>query len=433
MPEYVQETLGFLEERNEDPSETNTLKEVGSRITPSSLETIIHYHYHHKRLQNELKLSGDLLEKHFLSLLNKGNQFEEEKVVENAKDSIKGTQLHNLAYSFSLFSRAAYFNRQPNLEDIKTTFPFKDKDYHLALLKVLEISEEDFLSNDPLDNAQNFWNKWRLNGQNFFPKGKKYILPGSKIKKLWEADLISLDEISQMRESFLKEYKDFNPAHTLVMNEVPLTLNTYFGEKNFQICTSIDEIRISPFSNPPIHVIDYKTGKQFKEPEYIEELQIFLMLVATYIRFVDDVNTLNSDITDWDLMSNEEVDEIKKPLHFKNKSNLKKGNNVRSVENWQIPSLPFDKFIEFSYIDPITQREFLVNLKRVGLKSEEEIQKRLSILDSYHDFYLRYKHKGMMNKINGCTGFYTLPKFPTEEFIKKDLGLWDKNSHYYIE
>jgi hypothetical protein len=132
-------------------------------------------------------------------------------------------------------------------------------------------------------------------------------------------------------------------------------------------------------------------------------------------------------------MSNEKTDKIKKLLHFKDKNNLRKGKNVRSVENWQIPLFPFDKFIEFSYIDPITQREFLVDLKRVGLKSEEEIQKRLSILDSYHDFYLRYKHKGMKDKINGSVGFYTLPKFPTEEFIKKDLGLWDKNSHYYIE
>ncbi len=410
-------------------SDSDTPKEdTGSRITPSSLESIIHYHYQYKRLQQEEKLTPEELETQFTQLLNDYKPFKEEKVLKNAKDSIRGTHLHNLSYTLSLFQRTSSLNQLPHLEDFRTTFPFRKENYYTGLMKILEMTLNDFPSQDPLDNAQNFWNLWRLNGQNFLPNGKRYRVNAQQIKRLWEGDLVSLDTISLMKENFQEKYKELDPRESIVMNEVPITLNTYFEDNNIQICTNIDEIQINPSKSPSIHIIDYKTGKSFKNPGYEEELQIFLMTLAVYIKFVDEIPTLGVEINNWDILHKN--GDLNKALGFKNKRTLSKGKNIKSVEHWQIPTLPFEQFIRFSYVNPVTQEEIPVDLKKVGLSEEKDIQKKLRILDFYHNFYLRYKHKGMRNKINGSVGFFTLPKFPSEEFIKKDIGLWDNTTTF---
>ncbi len=427
MPEYIQAALDLEGFKTEQIQKEDT----GSRITPSSLETIIHYHYQYKRLQEREKLTGETLETRFLTMLNSNKPFKEDKELENAKDSIKGTHLHNLTYANSLFYRASVFNKVPELEDIKTIFPFKDEEYYEGLLKILNMTLDESLTQNPLDNAQDFWNIWRLNGQNFLPNGKRCRITPTQVKRIWERDLIAPGVFNLTRESFIEKQDNIDPTKTLVMNEVPLVLNTYFPETNIQICTNIDEIRITPSSDTPIHIIDYKTGREFyKEKGYEENLQVFMMALAVFTKFADEVYELDTQTSDWDLRYPKEKT-TKKPLTFKNKKVLSKRRNVKSIEHWQIPELPFRDFIKFSYINPVTQQENEIDLKQVGLGDEDSIQKKLKTLEYYHDFYLRYKQKGMRDKINGSTDFYTYPKFPSEEFLKRDIGLWDKNTQYF--
>lgn len=427
MPEYIQAALDLEGFETEETQKEDT----GSRITPSSLETIIHYNFQYKRLQEKEKLTGDALETTFLAMLNSNKPFKEDKEVKNARDTIRGTHLHNLTYVNSLFYRASVFNKLPELEDIKTAFPFRDKDYYEGLLRILAL--QDPISEDPLDNAQNFWNTWRFNGQDFLPKGRRYRISAKEIQKLWEKDLIEPGIFNLTRESFIEKQDNIDPTKTLVMNEVPLILNTYFPETNIQICTNIDEIRITPSSDTPIHIIDYKTGREFyKERGFEENLQVFLMVLAVFTKFADEIYELDIQTSDWDLRYPKEQTN-KKPLSFKNKNMLSKRKNVKSIEHWQIPNLPFKDFIKFSYVDPVTQEENEMDLKQVGLADEDGIRRNLKILEYYHDFYLQYKHKGMRDKINGSTGFYTLPDFPSKEFLQKNIGFWDNSSKYFME
>ncbi len=427
MPEYIQAALDLERFKTEETQKEDT----ASRITPSSLETIINYNFQYKRLQKKEKLQGEQLEKTFLNMLNRNKYFEEEKVLKNIADSARGTHLHNLTYVNSLFYRTSLFKEHPDIEDIETTFPFRNDEYYEGLTKILDITLTESTSQDPLDNAQIFWNIWRLNGQNFLPNGKRYRITPKQVKEIWERDLIEPGILNLTRESFTKIQDAIDPTKTLVMNEVPLILNTYFPETNIQICTNIDEIRITPNSETPIHIIDYKTGREFyKEKGPEEDLQVFLMVLAVFTKFADEIHELDIQLSDWDLRY-QAGDRIKKPLTFKNKKVLSKGRNIKSIEHWQIPNLPFDKFIKFSYISPVTQEETPVSLEDIGLADQRGIWRRLKTLEYYHDFYLRYKHKGMRKKINSSSAFFTFPKFPSKEFLKKHIGLWDKNTEYF--
>lgn len=425
MPEYTQGSFDF---DNTKPKQETIKEKYGSEISPSSLETIIHYHELYNDLKEEQGLSDNQLEKQFVSLLNQNKTFNEQEVLKNAKDSIIGTHLHHLSYYQALFYRAFKQNRLPTLDDIEMTFPFRKEEYYNSMLDILNMSLDNYCSESPFENSTNFWNTIRFNGQDFKNNGKSYRVSHKQIKKLWEADLLNRNHLEHMEANFKRKKGKYDPTKTFVMNEVPLILNTHFDNRNFQIVTSIDEIRITPSDTTPIHIIDYKTGKQFKRPSELERLQIFLMMLAVYTKFVDKIYDLGYITSDWDLRKKE----VKRhQLQFENKKILKRGKNIKSIESWQVYDFLLSDFVKFSYVEPITHREIPITLDSNKLTQEEGKMNENQLIfhycnkmDYYHRFYLKYKEKGMRAQINGSRDFYCLPKFPSKKFVEPNVGMF---------
>ena len=116
MQEYLQEV--FIPGVEQINTKTSPEKQTGSRITPSQIEKLTDFYELRKKSNSE---------ESFLKQLELEQQPQEkESLIENAKNSIYGTQLHYLQYFAELFSRSSKFNRLPIYQDFQFTFPNKD-------------------------------------------------------------------------------------------------------------------------------------------------------------------------------------------------------------------------------------------------------------------------------------------------------------------
>ncbi len=372
----------------------------GNRISPSQIENLSYLYDQYLKSPNEKDFFHNvLLEK----------PLEREKELLSAKWSIYGTQFHQLQYFTQLFERVKYLNRYPSYNDFMYTFPYRESDYYDGLLKLLDFTD---LKNSE-DVSQAYWNEWRMNGQDFTPKRRsRYMITPSTIRLMWENGVIPLSDLTQFNINKKNiDREKLNPEQTVLINEVFTITNIFFNDLNLQVGSYIDEICIpKEFPNKPIHIIDYKTGKQFKQPEYKERVQIFLMMTGVLANILDRVKTVKFNYSDWDIVHNT-ID-----LPFFSKRELL--NPLRS-------SIYFDDIIQssdiynncfkFSYIDPLTQRCIDIDTKDIGLGTPEDIHDMLMYLDRINNFYSKYKSI-LRPKISGKLSSYSLPVFPIKNF-----------------
>ncbi|MDX9738976.1 MAG: hypothetical protein RBT33_01245 [Candidatus Dojkabacteria bacterium] len=399
LPEYVpSQEVEHKERRRKEPSN-------GSRLNLSQIETLSTLHTQYKKSKSEREFFQDI-----------GEYKEREDILENAKSSIYGTQMHSLQYFTLLFHRAAYYNRVPNIDDFRYTFLQKKIEYSSSLLKVLNLSDCTFNDNI-LDSSQKYWNEWRMNGQDFTPsKHKNYTVSPSEIKEIWESGVIPLEDISLFKKSFHKAApENLNPEKTYILNETPLILNIYFHDSNLLIPTVIDEICIPrDFPNTPIKIVDYKTGSQFKQPEFKEKIQIFLMLNSVLLNLKDRVKDIKFAPDLWEIAH--EKHDLTLP-HFQGKNANKKF--IESMFSTQLASVleSYNNYVEFSYVNPVTQEKIDINLDTLGIRSKRDIEQVILYLNNISTFYLEYKDK-LKHKIDSSKTPYTLPTFPIKNFTK---------------
>lgn len=390
--------------------ERENSKLPGCRISPSQFETVSHL-YESFREEDESR---------FLRQIHKIHEIENTKALENAHWSIYGTQMHYLMYFTLLFKRSQTLNRYPTYNDFKVTFPYRDREYYFALLKISDLS--DFESDNP---SQTYWNEWRMNGQDFTPKNhSNYIISPFTIKEMWENGSIPLNDIDEFNINTSNIPKDkLDPDKTLVINEVLSITNILFNDSNLQVPTVIDEICIpKDFPKSPIQIIDYKTGKQFKQPEYKERVQIFLMMTAVLVNILDRAHSIGFNRNQWNITHNSRDF----PFFTKNK-----------LTNNLIGSVHFDQLIDcidqykesmrFSYINPLTQESIDVDMKDIYLDTQDSIKDMLMYLNSINNFYIKNKEV-IKKKLDSTKNIYTLPVFPIKNFDKgnfkqKDIQL----------
>lgn len=401
LPEYVpSQEVGYKEGKKKEPSN-------GSRLNLSQIETLSELHKQYKDSDSEKEFLQDVQE-----------YKEDENILEGAKWSIYGTQMHSLQYFTLLFHRAAYYNRVPNIDDFRSTFLQKKIEYSNSLLKVLNLSESSSNS-DILDSSQNYWNEWRMNGQDFTPsKHKNYAISPSKIRNLWESGVIPLKDISLFKKNFSKTSPEkLNPEKTYILNETPLILNIYFHDSNLLIPTLIDEICIPrDFPNTPIKIVDYKTGNQFKQPGFKEKIQIFLMLNSVLLNLKDRVKDIKFAPELWEIAH--EKHDLTFP-HFQGKNANKKF--IESIYSTQLASVleEYNNYVEFSYVNPLTQESIDIDLDTLGIRSKRDIEEIILYLNSISTFYLKYKDI-LKHKIDSSKSPYTLPTFPIKNFTKEN-------------
>ncbi len=251
------------------------------------------------------------------------------------------------------------------------------------------------------------------------PEGILTILyPSNKIRNMWENDTIPLRDL----ESFFNNTsripdKNLNPNKTLLINEVLSISNIFFNDSNLQVPTVIDEICIpEDFPKSPIQIIDYKTGKQFKKPEFKEKIQIFLMMSAVLVNVLDKAYSVKFGLNEWDIVHNT------RDFPFFTKRNLR-NNLIGNIYFYEIINCvrQLNENIKFAYVNPITQERIDINTEDVYLDSEKSIKDILMYLNSVNKFYI--KHKDIVKKALHTNKYlYTLPIFPTENFFKDTVN-----------
>jgi len=403
MQEYLQEV--FIPGVEQINTKTSPEKQTGSRITPSQIEKLTDFYELRKKSNSE---------ESFLKQLELEQQPQEkESLIENAKNSIYGTQLHYLQYFAELFSRSSKFNRLPIYQDFQFTFPNKDTLFYESMIDILTLSADYSETED--EYIQNFWNEWRMNKQDFTPKKhKRYVVEPSIIRDIWENGVIPLEDIKTFKTNFTQTDKEkLDPRNALLMNELLLITNLYLKDGNLQIPTMIDEIIIpKDFPNKPIKIIDYKTGKQFKYPEQKEQIQIFLMMTSVVASIMDKAKIINYNLSSWDATHNSK----NIPFPFFMKRGLI--HDIRPIgsiqkENFENLENVFTSLIEFSYINPLTQEEIKIDANEIGLGNKEDISNILSYLNDLTNFYSEYKHI-LKHLVSSENSPYTLPSFPSK-------------------
>jgi len=380
LPGYVPNICGSDTKKKEKTS--------GSRINPSQLEYLSTMYIRYSQEGKEPSFSD----------LDDMQQLTEEDIIENAHWSMYGTQAHSLQYFTQLFHRASRLGRLPTFEDFQSTFLQRDPNYYYALLKVQELTDMG-CSNSPLDVAQQYWITWIQNGQDFTPKKhKNYTIPPSTIQSMWEGEVMPLEDIHTFRRAF-KDSERLDPQKSAILNETFLLTNIYFPDGSIQVPTLVDEICISRDFNEPINIIDYKSGKQFKEPSLRERAQIFLIMTSVLANVLDRVPEI-----EWNDMPT-----------FKGKKGRKKLiSGIFFDELTQLPDI-YTERLRFRYINPITQEEILVTAKNLGIDTKEGIEEILMYIRSILSFYTKYKHI-LKYRMDSSRSPYTLPSFPIKNF-----------------
>ena len=414
MPDekYTQEKLIDIPQtfQIENYSTTKSKETHGNRVSPSQIETL-------STLYETFKEADELT---FLKEINTFKDVDENKALENAHWSIYGTQMHYLMYFTQLFKRAECLNRYPTLNDFKVTFPYRDREYYFALLKISDLTDKE-----SRNISQEYWNEWRMNGQDFTPKDhSNYLVSPFKVKEMWENGTIPLSDINEFNTNISNIPKEkLDPDETLVINEVLSITNILFNDSNLQVPTVIDEICIpKDFPKSPIHIIDYKTGKQFKEPQYKERVQIFLMMTAVLVNILDRANSIGFNRNQWNITHGT------RDFPFFTKKNLR-NNLIGNIYFDQLIDCRdvYNESIKFSYVNPLTQESIDVDMKDIYLDSEDSIKDVLMYLSRINNFYS--KHKDILkHRLDSTKYLYTLPVFPTKGFDKdnqkeKDIQL----------
>ncbi len=376
-------------------------KRPGCRVSPSQIETLS-YLYEEYRDADETTISNEI---------NSRKDIDEKEVLKNAHWSIYGTQMHYLTYFTQLFERAKSLNRLPTYNDFQVTFPYRDREYYFAMLKILDLTDID--TDLP---SQQFWNEWRMNGQDFVPQKKRnYLISPYTIKEMWENGTVPLDDIDKFNTNISNIPKEkLDPDETLVINEVLSITNILFNDSNLQVPTMIDEISIpKDVPKSPIHLIDYKTCKQFKQPEYKERVQIFLMMTAVLVNIIDRAHSINFNRNQWNIVHNT------RDFPFFTKKNLK-NNLIGNVYFEQLIDCieQYNQGMKFSYVNPLTQESIDIDMKDIYLDTEDSIKDMLMYLNRINNFYIKNKDV-IKNRLDSTKYLYTLPIFPLKDFDKK--------------
>ncbi len=401
----IQDTLFDLEPVQNEIEDDKT---KGNRLSPSQIEIISQIYEKYNNSNNEISFLFDIL---------KPKEINRNEILKNAKWSIYGTQIHNLTYFTQIFERARRLDRDPIPSDFRNTFIYKNNDFYTVMEELLNLT--DMKCSNP---AQAFWNEWRMNEQDFTPKKENsYLIKPEEIQRIWENNPIPLKDIEEFNTHVHKiDEKKLNPYETMVINEVTVITNIYFPNSSMQVPAVIDEICIPKnFPNEPIQIIDYKTGKQFKQPEFKEKVQIFLMMSAVYTNILDKVNSIKFMPSEWEIAHNVYEFPFLKKRRLKNNliGSVYFENLIQSIDI-------FNNYFNFSYINPITQEKININTKDIGIDATEGMNNMIWYLENLNIFYTKYKEilkKRLKNE--------NLPYFlPT--FSKRNL---DNNLQRYLQ
>ena len=398
-----QDSLFDIEPLQKESKETIT----GNRLSPSKLEKLSLIHEMYEESDDELSFLSEIIKPE--------KQPSKEEILKNAKWSIYGTQVHNLMYFAQIFERAKALDRKPKEEDIRNTFVYRDRQFYRTMRELLLLTDYD-----SLNPSQSFWNEWRMKGQDFNPEDNStYIIKPDEVQKIWEDSPVPLEDIHQLYESMKKEdERKFNPHETLLINEVTTITNIYFSDSNLQVPSVIDEIVIPKnFPQQPIHIIDYKTGKQFKEPGVVEKKQAFLMIVAVYANILSKAGSAKFGPSDWEVGHNiYEFPAFKKrSLRVLPVGSIYAEDLIKDIET-------INNCITFSYVDPLTQRHIDFTTKESGTETQEEMAETLYYLNSLNNFYSKYKEV-LGARLKSNDSLYHLPT------LSKDL-IWHSPSTY---
>ena len=398
-----QDSLFDIEPLQKESKETIT----GNRLSPSKLEKLSLIHEMYEESDDELSFLSEIIKPE--------KQPSKEEILKNAKWSIYGTQVHNLMYFAQIFERAKVLDRKPKEEDIRNTFVYRDRQFYRTMRELLLLTDYD--SSNP---SQSFWNEWRMKGQDFNPEDNStYIIKPDEVQKIWEDSPVPLEDIHQLYESMKKEdERKFNPHETLLINEVTTITNIYFSDSNLQVPSVIDEIVIPKnFPKEPIHIVDYKTGKQFKEPGVVEKKQAFLMITAVYANILSKAGSAKFGPSDWEVGHNiYEFPAFKKrSLRVLPVGSIYAEDLIKDIET-------INNCITFSYVDPLTQRHIDFTTKESGTETQEEMAETLYYLNSLNNFYSKYKEV-LGARLKSNDSLYHLPT------LSKDL-IWHSPSTY---
>lgn len=395
MPDklLIQEPLlkGLVESKyQEEESAGNS--PPGCRINPSQFETISEIF---NRCQDEQREPS-------YKDIGMSEDIDEEKIYRNIRWAIYGVYFHNLQYSTQIFERAKVLKRLPIEQDFKHTFPQRDPQYYKALVKILEMSDID-VNQPAVVQGEQFWNTWRLNGYDFTPKKhNNYIISPSEVKQMWEEDSIALRDTNDFKRNFSSNGTELNPYNTVLLNEVLLLTNIYFNDGNIQVPTFLDEVRIhSNFPNTPLEIIDYKTGKQFKQPGPKQRVQIFLMMTAA-LPLLDRANKVRWDNIEWQSF----------PYFKGNKKFISTIPFYDLIDKSDI----YSKLISFKYVNPLTQQSIPITTKDLAIDTQQGIKNMLLYINKLGSFYKEYKDI-LRHITNSNKAPFTLPFFPIKNFL----------------
>ncbi len=387
----------------EDPIQEE-VKEEGSRISISHLETLAPLY----EAQSKDSVGTKVLE----TIRSQRGKLEmgDEHLLKNVEASIYGTQIHYLQYFTQLFDRCNSLGRIPDMPDFYATFPYKDYDYYYALNRILEIASAEYGE----VTAENFWKVWRLNGHDFSVKEDEYkTITPSYIQKVWEDQRLEEKILRDFAKGRMDFKKELNPERVMVMNEGMLITNIDFGDRNMQLISIPDEVRIpSDFPNTPIEIIDYKTGYDFKKPDKVKLLQIFLTKIAVLNNVTMNLEgKMRFSLNAWEVV----YDRVSLPGLVEKK--LRKLNRSSLLEeDLRVIAKEIDRLVRFSYVSPSM-------LRRIHMEygSKDGYETEIEYIKGLNEFYSSNKNL-LLPIVRKRNPHYSLPSFPYEGFDKGGRG-----------
>lgn len=392
--------------------EDNTVEEVrekGNRISVSKFESLVPLY----NAYLEDPTGAKLLE------VGRSKMFEKEqddsRILKNAESAIYGTQIHQLQYFTQIYERCAEFGQEPSEVDFADTFVFRPHEYDKAWGRLLKLVED----REGFSKAENLWMVWRLNGHDFTPKNNGYqrVSP-NRIRTMWESEELALKVINDFRKA--REgmgMDDINPDKVMLMNEAMLITNIDFSGRNMQLVSVPDEVRVPrDFPEQPIHIIDYKTGNQFRKPEGIDKLQIFLTKVAVLTNIAQKVGPANFAQSIWEIAHSA----LRFPhLKERNLSNVNLGflneEDLRSIGG------VLDSYVRFSYVNPSTQERIDVTDQDLGIMGKDDSDRIINYIKGLNQFYGK-ERKTIDRLLKKKSSTFSLPTFPYEDFFRNGSG-----------
>ncbi|MDD4381829.1 MAG: hypothetical protein PHE21_00580 [Candidatus Dojkabacteria bacterium] len=376
----------------------------GSRLSISKIEKLIDLNDMYQNSSSEYD---------FEKQIQDIEPMDKEKALKSAKWSIYGTLIHNYQYFDQIFTRASQLNHYPNFDDFLITFPFKGEAYSQALYKITEYTKS---YSDKEDITQNFWNDWRMNGQDYTnKKQKEYIVRPQEIKDMWEGSPIPFEDLYKLKCTLSnnKDAEKLNPLKSALINESLHILNIQFPTNKLQLIAIADEINIpQDFPYKKLEIIDYKTGKQFKQPDFKDKLSAFLITISVYITMIDKIKNINYELSDWDLYHDGGP---YKQLGLR-KESFKKHGAMASLYYDEIVTHLNDirNNVSFSYVNPINNSKIELKPDDIFL-NESDLFKILSFIEQLNNFNIKYKNI-LKKRIDSKYSPYTLPSFPNKKF-----------------